>query len=318
MTDGPVIALDIGGGHVTAGLVDGRALGAQARRSVDPHDSADALISTWARAAFDVCGAASPLAVGIAIPAPFDYELGISHMVHKFGALRGLAIGPMLRERWVGTALDAIPVVFGNDADLWVLGEATVAPDPAGRRLIGLTLGTGLGSGFVAEGRVVRTGDDVPTDGEIWSVPFRDGIAEDWASGRAVSEAWKRSAGGALDARRVAEAARSGDRRAQAVYTELGADLAAIVAPWVRRFNASELVVGGNVARAFDLFGPALVERLSNDLGGSIVVRPTELFEAATLLGAASLAGEVMRGGETMRGGEAVRGGPPLMEGFEG
>ena len=45
-------------------------------------------------------------------------------------------------------------------------------------------------------------------------------------------------------------------------------------------FEATEVVIGGNVARAFDLFGPALVDHL----GGSVTVRCTTLFETATLI----------------------------------
>ena len=283
----PLLALDIGGGHVTAGVVDGSSVGQLVRRSSSPAGTADELLDTWAGAATDAWSISSriggPIAIGIAMPAPFDYERGVARLEHKFAALYGIAVGAELAARWQGTVLAGVPVVFGNDADLWALGEASAGQGRGSDRVIGLTLGSGLGSGFIAQGRVVRTGSSVPPDGEIWNVAFADGIAEDRVSGRAVTEAYVRRTGRSLDAVDVAGAARAADRAAIEVFAALGDDLGAVIAPWARAFRADMIVVGGNVARAFDLFGPTL----AHGLEGLSDVRCTVLFEKATLIGAA-------------------------------
>src|SRR5205085_7426388 len=49
-------------------------------------------------------------ACGIAIPGPFDYAAGISHMTHKFQSINGMRLGDALRER------SGLPVHFINDA----------------------------------------------------------------------------------------------------------------------------------------------------------------------------------------------------------
>ena len=287
MSDEPVLALDIGGGHVTAGAVDGSKVGPLVRRSSSPAGTADELLEAWARAATDAWSISGrvggPVAVGIAMPAPFDYGRSISLMVHKFAAVHGVAIGAELATRWHGTLLAGVPVVFGNDADLWALGEASAGQGQGSDRVIGLTIGTGLGSGFIAERRIVRTGSSVPPDGEIWNVAFADGIAKDRASGRAVTEAYARRTGRSQDASVVAGAAHAGDRAAIEVFAALGDDLGAVIAPWARAFRADMIVVGGNVARAFDLFGPTL----AHVLDGVSDARCTVLFETATLIGAA-------------------------------
>ena len=283
----PVLALDIGGGHVTAGVVDGPSVAPLVRRSSSALGTADELLEAWTGAATDAWSISGrvggPVAVGIAMPAPFDYERGISLMVHKFATLHGVAIGAELAARWHGTVLAGVPIVFGNDADLWALGEASAGQGRSSDRVIGLTLGTGLGSGFIDERRVVRTGSSVPPNGEIWNVAFADGIAEDCASGRAVTEAYARRTGRTHDAAVVADAAHAGDRAAIEVFAGLGDDLGAVIAPWARAFRADMIVVGGNVARAFDLFGPTL----AHGLKGFSDVRCTVLFESATLIGAA-------------------------------
>ena len=291
-----VLALDIGGSHVTAGMVRrtdepsgrsvvGSVVGEVVRRSIPPGSSGPELLDAWAACAHDVVAGRPVTAVGIAVPAPFDYDRGVSRSVHKFASLYGVDVGAGLAQRWSSSPMAGARVVFGNDADVWTLGEAVAGEARGFTRIIGLTLGTGLGSGFVAEGRIVRSGAEVPPDGELWNVRFGDGIAEDRASGRAIATAYLRQTGCALDATAIAAAARSGDDAANAVLGALGADLAALVAPWVRSFSADVVVLGGNVSRAFDVFGPTLAAGLDR----AAAVRCTVGFETSTLLGAAEL-----------------------------
>ena len=70
-------------------------------------------------------------------------------------------------------------------------------------RAMGITLGTGLGSGFLAGGEIVRSGAGVPPNGDLHVVPFRGAPVEDAISGRAISARFA----GRTDARR--------DRRAR-------------------------------------------------------------------------------------------------------
>ena len=73
-----IVALDIGGSHVTAAVVDGsqREIVAGTRRhvAVDEGAASEVILETWARAALQaVSGVADGVdGVGIAMPAPFD------------------------------------------------------------------------------------------------------------------------------------------------------------------------------------------------------------------------------------------------------
>ena len=87
--------------------------------------------------------------------------------------------------------------------------------------------------------------------------------------------------------RELAEAAEH-DPRAARFFEDLGASLAEFLGPWATVFRADCLVVGGNVARAWDRFAPAMCRGLSAVLP-RLEVRRSELFEDAALLGAARL-----------------------------
>jgi len=288
------LSLDVGGSHVTAALVSlsGRRVLREARRLLAHDAPLDRLVGGWAEAALEAAGSGDERVrlshLGIAVPGPFDLHGGASQMAHKFAALLGVPLRPLLARHLSGSLLAGLPVRFGNDADLFALGEWWAGAGRGSGRMIGLTLGTGLGSGFVVNGQAVTEGERVPADGELWNTPFRDGMAEHWACGAAVTRAWAAQTGDAetLSAREVAALAEHGDARATAAFTSFGHDLAEVLRPWAERFGAERVVLGGNVSRAFEAFAPAVQAGLPG-----CEVRRSEHFERAGLLGAAALRG---------------------------
>ena len=132
---------------------------------MDEGAASEVILETWARAALQAVTALGDGVdgVGIAVPAPFDYGRGVSLMEHKFRALYGRPVVSLLEEWFRDSQLEGAPVLVANDADLFALGEWWAGAARGRERMIGLTLGTGLGSGFVAHGRIVTGGPEVPT-----------------------------------------------------------------------------------------------------------------------------------------------------------
>jgi len=286
-----IVALDIGGSHVTAAVVDGsqREIVAGTRRhvAVDEGAASEVILETWARAALQAVTALGDGVdgVGIAVPAPFDYGRGVSLMEHKFRALYGRPVVSLLEEWFRDSQLEGAPVLVANDADLFALGEWWAGAARGRERMIGLTLGTGLGSGFVAHGRIVTGGPEVPTGGEIWSLPYLDGVAEDFVSGRAIAASYTRATGRELAASEIAERADSGESAALGAFAEMALHLGRIMEPHIARFKPECIVVGGSIAHAWAVFGPRMAAALA-----PVECRPSARFEDATLLGAAALA----------------------------
>jgi glucokinase len=285
--------LDIGGSHVSAAVVDleSRAIleGSEARDSVDPDASADALLEVWgatALSAHDRAGRPVIVRVGIAMPGPFEYATGISRLEHKFVALYGCNVGDALQRRSFEAKLGSVPIAFGNDATLFALGEWWAGAARGHKRVLGVTLGTGLGGGFVVDGQPRYAGDSLPPNGAIWNLPYLEGIAEDAVSGRALEHAYTARTGRWATPVQIAQAARGGDAEAEAVFLELGEHLGRVLKPWVQRFRPGCLVVGGNLARAWTLFRTTLEAELRDE---PLEVHASALFDRANLLGAAAL-----------------------------
>jgi glucokinase len=63
-----------------------------------------------------------------------------------------------------------------------------------------------------------------------------------------------------------------------------------VIAPWLKRFGAAVLVVGGSIARSWDLVAAPLEAGIRHSgpaVAGELLVVPAELPERAPLIGAA-------------------------------
>lgn len=273
-----VPVLEIGGTHVTAALVDtDRGTVHEAhRRPLDADGSAEAIVEDLLRAA-RLLAPPTGATWGVALPGPFDYATGIGryHGVAKFEALNGFDLGAALRE---GLPASPAAVRFLNDADAFGLGEWAVGTLAGHTRGLALTLGTGIGSAFLADGEVVDSGPSVPPDGNVHLLEIDGAPLEETVSRRAILAAYGQPDADVAD---IAEAARGGERRARDVLWTAFSALGKALSPWVDTFGATIVVVGGSMAGSWDL----VAEPLRSGLGEVALVR-SRLGDAAPLVGA--------------------------------
>ena len=283
-------ALDIGGTHVSAGRIEIRSASVDPASGVrirfSPTADRAELIAAILDAARSIAGP-DVLRLGVAIPGPFDYAMGVSRMAHKLEALRGVDLRSELSAA-LGLSVSST-ARFLNDADAFVLGEWWAGAARGHRRVVGITLGTGLGSGFVAGGRLVHGGPCVPDGGELHRLRFRGAPIEQTISRGAVLA---RYAGDGVDVEEIAGRARAGEPGARRVFDDLGDALAEFLAPSLRVFEPTCLVVGGSIARSFDLLEARL--RTGLEVVESLrTLTAAERLDDAPLLGAARFAASV-------------------------
>lgn len=282
--------MDIGGTSIHAALVaDDGAVCELPSVAVDssPAATPGAIVETFAAPIRAAWGRFDR--VGICIPGPFDYRNGVSLMTHKFRSLHGIDLRAALIA--AVPALDGMEIVFRHDANSFLLGEIRFGVLKGAQRAGAMTLGTGLGAAFYADGHVFENelGSPAP-EVTIWKTPYRDGCVEDYVSGRAVVEKYRGLQPGFAPsggAKAVEEAATAGDAAARRVYSEFGADLGTILIPWCQRLKPEAIVLGGQVAKGFALFGDELRKALGAPCPG-VVVTPSRLGATAALLGAAA------------------------------
>jgi glucokinase len=286
-TEQQVIALDIGGSSIKSAVVSslGRLAGPVATTPIDSRADAEIIFATFAAAIrqhLPEMTSTRFLGVAIGCPGPFDYQAGVSYIrgVAKYESIYGSNVAICVRAQ---LAMPTLPIVFRNDAEAAIVGEARHGAGRAYRRLIGVTLGTGIGSAFVVDGVRVTDGPGVTRDGWLYHVPYHSVQADDIFSTRGLLARLR-----AIDSRHdsvlaFAEAAREGKAQLRQGFSGFGDNLGEFLHPFVLAFDAEAVLVLGGIAGAFDLFGASLARRLPSPvLTGQLGIR-------APLLGAADL-----------------------------
>ncbi|SOD74032.1 glucokinase [Jatrophihabitans sp. GAS493] len=287
-------ALEIGGTHVAATAVETstwQLIAPVQRVSLDPAASAAELLDGMGRCARSVQATDPALTLrswGVAMPGPFDYERGVAQFtgVGKFESLHGIDVGAALQQV-LGGSRTSVAVRFGNDADAFALGEYLAGAARGTARFAALTLGSGIGSCFLADGRPIAAGPDVPPGGEAHLIRS-DGVPlEDVVSRRALRAAYRSATGVERDVKEIAERARAGDAAAALVLADYARGLGSALGPYLQRFRAESLVVGGSISGAWDLFDAAFRSTLADP---ALAIAISENSERSGLIGAASFA----------------------------
>jgi glucokinase len=292
MNDQCVIALDLGGTALKAGLVDPAgetvmALHRPARREQGP----DAVIAGLLEAVDELVAAGpAPAAVGLVVPGIVDEAAGVAVFSANFG-WRELPLRALLEER------TGLPLAFGHDVRAGGLAEGALGAARGVRDFLFLALGTGVAGAAVLDGRPYAGGGYA---GEIGHVVVEPGGRECGCGARGCLETVASAAaiaarhGEGVTAAAVAARCAAGEPRAGAVWNDAVQALAAALAMYVSVLAPELIVVGGGLSEAGDqLLGPldaALAARLTFHRRPAL--RRAALGDQAGRLGAALMAWE--------------------------
>lgn len=284
-TGSRILTFDVGGSHASVALACGSpfSLSGAGSAPINSSGSAEEILGALEKLGKGVLKKASLddiSGVSLGMPNPFDYENGISYMKHKYEGLYGRDLKSEMASRF-GVAPSC--VTFVNDACAYLLGEVYCGAATEASRVVGITLGTGVGSAFAVEKRIVTTGDGVPNGGFLWNIPCGGGILEDLISTRAVQGLYKARTGKLMEVREIALLAAS-DEDAVSAMREFGSTLGRMLKQVCLDFRPEMVVLGGAISRSAHLFLPAAEEQL---VGTGIRVVVSQLFDDAALLGAA-------------------------------
>lgn len=280
-----VTGVDIGGTHITACMVDtgsGQTIADTCMRgTIDPLQNTKHVIRSWAETIHASAKKhGSPVErVGIAMPGPFDYEKGISLItgLHKYECLHGLNVKELLAAE-LGIPPTSIRMM--NDATAYLAGELKAGAAKGCDHVAGITLGTGLGSAMYEHGAFL--------EGDLWCFPFRESRAEEFLSSRwFVTEYAKRKKEKITGVRELAAIANV-DATAGKLFEEFGHTLGEVLKDRFSGHFPERIVIGGNIAKAWDLFKPFCEAVIQKHTFSCALVR-AQLGENAALIGAAYL-----------------------------
>jgi glucokinase len=168
---------------------------------------------------------------------------------------------------------------FVNDAKAFLTGEANFGKVSAFENILGLTLGTGLGSAIKIGGQV--------SDAELWSSKFKDGIAEDYL-GTSWFVSWVKE-NLAIQILGVKDIVDNQDllQKAKPAFSQFSKNLAQFILLQVTELQIDAIVLGGNITKANGHFLEETLSILEN-YQITVPIFLTEFGDKSALLGAAS------------------------------
>ena len=295
-----IAGIDIGGTSSKLGLVDGDHIVSRARIPTLGHPDPNAFADALAAAVRTLAGEAALTGVGIGAPNGNQHS-GTIVQAPNLPWREDVPLAAMLRERL------GVPCTLGNDANAAALGEWRYGAGRGIDDLLVVTLGTGLCSGLIVDGRLLlgpfgNAGElghtTVVIDGRTCTCG-RTGCLEAYVSIRGMRETFRELGGDAEVLRGegvmpIADAARAGSSEALQTFRSTARWLSVGLSNAVAITTPRRIVLFGGIARNGDLLLGPLRERFAHDLlsiyHGQVDLLLSELPEDdAGILGAAAL-----------------------------
>ena len=252
--------------------------------------------------------------IGVGAPGPLNPYRGLVLDAPNLPGLVNMPLRDRLSERF------GCPVVIGNDANLAALGELRYGAGRGAKHLLYLTIGTGIGGGVIADGRLLLGKSGLAAelghmqacaDGERCGCG-QIGHLEAIASGPSIARAARKrlltgepssmsrlpGSPDSITTNDIGLAALQGDPLARSVLEDAGRAIGRHLASLVHAFDPEVIVLGGGVS----LIGPLFFEPIERALRVHVMhpayldglrLVPAELGDEAGLIGSMILAREL-------------------------
>ena len=307
------VGIDVGGTNIRMALVNAagairgiikqptRADRAMEQIIGDIAQGVGTLVSTHRRSSEQVCG------IGLGMPGFLSLQTGVIHSSPNLPTARETPASSFLQE------LTGLPVFLENDANAAAIGEHWAGAGRGVRNLLCVTLGTGVGSGFILNHRIWHGSNDLAGElGHTVLVPDglpckcgRKGCLEAYISatgivtrtesalqqGRNSSLVAFRTSDNPLSSQTVYEHAEMGDMLAREIFAETGRYLGIALANVLNMIDLEMIIIGGRVANVGELLlRPAIDEVNKTALRAAyhpISILQARLGDHAGVIGAA-------------------------------
>ncbi len=309
------IGIDIGGTGTKFGIVDrvGNVLFSSeisTRKHTDVNDFIHELHTELSKLIDNVGGTGRIKGIGVGAPNG-NYYTGTIEYAPNLPWKGIIPLARMMEDKF------KIPVVLTNDANAAAIGEMMYGAAQGMKDFIMITLGTGVGSGIVANGKLVYGHDGfagelghttIIPNGRLHEGTGKRGSLESYASATGVRlttlEILEKSTepsslrsvpSDQIDSKKVYEAAIAGDAVAKQIFESTGTILGAALANFVMFSSPEAIILFGGLTKAGDLILKPTRESMEANLiqifQNKVKILVSHLKESdAAILGASALA----------------------------
>ncbi|HMG94644.1 MAG TPA: ROK family protein [Chryseolinea sp.] len=278
-----IIGIDLGGTNVRAAIENDGAIQNFRKEPFNTKVSLDETLTQLKEFIRPLVGN-GVRGIGIGVPSVVDVEKGIVLNVTNIPAWKRVPLKDILEAEF------KIPVCVNNDVNCFALGEHQFGNLRGMKNVVGVSIGTGLGSGIIINDRLfegVNCGA-----GELGLLPYLDQNIEYYASGNLFKVKFNTTAHEANN--RAAE----GDPQAVEQWEEFGKHVGEAIKCVAYAYDPEAIVLGGSLSKAFRFFNESMHQSMLNFEFPESINR-LRVFQSTddniTVLGAAALVHRLLR-----------------------
>lgn len=239
MKSGRIIGVDLGGTNVRAGIVSGETVLHLQAKSIRSQGSEEEVLEDIF-SIIDVLVRERVDGIGVGAPSVIDLRTGNVLDVQNIPSWKNVPIKKILERKY------KLPVLVNNDANCFAAGEKFFGRGKNYSDVVGLIIGTGLGAGIIAGGRLY-SGANCGA-GEFGMLPYLDQNYEYYASGQFFMNVH------GTKGHVLFEKATQGDRQALGIFQEFGRHLGEAIKAICYAVDPEIIVLGGSVSKAYPFF----------------------------------------------------------------
>ncbi len=271
-----IVGVDVGGTKIEAGRIVDNQIVTKHKVDTEAHLSQPEVISNICKAIEKVIDHTT-YSIGVGVPGFVDIENGIVRAVTNIPSWKNVPLQQELEEYF------SIPVNINNDANCFAIGEKYYGKAKNFKSFVGITLGTGLGSGVIINDKLFTGSHN--GSGEFGSIPYLGSNYEYYCSSSFFQNVYKTTGA------EVYGKALQNDTYALNIMSEFGKHIGNTVKTIMLSVDPEAVVIGGSIAGSFDLFKESMWETIktfpNKEVVESFRVEKSELESA--ILGAAAL-----------------------------
>lgn len=233
------IGIDMGGTNIRVGVVSGDNIVKKAEKPTLAHRSEKEILDDLIACIKEVI-TPDIKSIGVGVPSVVDIEAGVVYNVANIDSWKEVPLKDILEKEF------NIPVAVNNDANCFALGEQKHGEAKGYKHMVGITIGTGVGSGLIFNGQLysgINTGA-----GEIGEFPYLDKNLEYYCSGQFFANEHK------VNGYDVAKKAEEGDAEAIELFNNFGRNMGDLIKVVLFAYDPEVIVIGGSIAKSYKFF----------------------------------------------------------------
>ncbi|MFB0564231.1 MAG: ROK family protein [Candidatus Aminicenantaceae bacterium] len=277
MTKEATIGVDLGGTKVSIGKVKKSKIVKHTSSGISAEGSEKQILSEIIQAIEEIFdpGVAG---IGVGVPSVVDVEKGIVYEVQNIASWKKVPLKEILESHFHK------PVYVNNDANCFAVGEKHFGKGRKYSNFVGVTIGTGLGTGIIINDRLY-CGPNCGA-GEFGSIPYKKSILEYYCGGQFFMGEY------GINGEQVYARAKQGDKTALEIFEQFGTHVGEAMMIIMFALDPEAIIVGGAISQSFSFFEKSMRERMKTfpykHAVERLIIETTDQPQIA-ILGAAAL-----------------------------